>query len=43
MIEEEIEVKDIETAPIPNNNAEASSESTLLDKLKESFTVEITK
>lgn len=42
-VEEEIEVKDIETAPIPNNNAEASSESTLLDKLKESFTVEITK
>ncbi len=42
-VEEEIEVKDIETASIPNNNAEASSEPTLLDKLKKSFTVEITK
>lgn len=42
-VEEEIEVKDIETASITNNNAEASSEPSLLDKLKKNFTVEITK
>jgi hypothetical protein len=38
-----LEVKDAETAAIPNNNAEASSEETLLDKLKQTFSVEITK
>ena len=42
-VEEDIEIKDVEAAAIPNNNAEASSETTLLEKLRETFTVEITK
>jgi hypothetical protein len=39
----DLEVKDEETATLPNNSAEASSKTTLLEKLKENFTVEITK
>jgi hypothetical protein len=42
-VEEDLQVENIETATIPNNNAEASSEVSLVDKLKDSFSVQITK
>ena len=41
--EEELEVKDVETSTIPNNSAEASNEVSLLEKLKQTFSVEVTK
>lgn len=41
--EEELEVKDVETSKIPNNSAEASNEVSLLEKLKQTFSVEVTK
>jgi hypothetical protein len=41
--EEELEIKDVEQANIPNNNAEASSEVSLIERLKENFSVQITK
>ena len=41
--EEELEVEEVETAAIPNNNAEASEQISLVEKLKENFSVEVTK
>ena len=38
---EELEIKDVETPLVPNNNAEASNEPTLLDRLQGTFKVEI--
>ena len=41
--EDELEVEEVEAAPIPNNNAQASEQISLVEKLKENFSVEVTK
>jgi len=41
--DEDLETKDEEIAALPNNSAEASNKTTLLEKLKANFKVEITK
>ena len=41
--EDELEVEEVETASIPNNNAEACENPSLVQKLKENFSVEVTK
>ena len=41
--EDELEVEEVQAAPIPNNNAEASEQLSLVEKLKENFSVEVTK
>ena len=41
--EDELEVEEVEAASIPNNNAEACENPSLVQKLKENFSVEVTK
>ena len=41
--EDELEVEEVKAASIPNNNAEASEKISLVEKLKENFSVEVTK
>jgi hypothetical protein len=41
--EDELEIEEVEAAPIPNNNAQASEQISLVEKLKENFSVEVTK
>jgi hypothetical protein len=41
--EDELEVEEVEAPSIPNNNAEASEQISLVEKLKENFSVEVTK
>ena len=37
------EIEEVEATPIPNNNAQASEQISLVEKLKENFSVEVTK
>jgi hypothetical protein len=41
--EDELEVEEVKASEIPNNNAEASKQISLIDKLRENFSVEVTK
>ena len=41
--EEELEVEETTEASLPNNNGEAAEQISLINKLKENFSVEVTK
>lgn len=40
---DELEVEEVKASEIPNNNAEASKQISLIDKLRENFSIEVTK